>query len=218
MATIVRGTIPAAEFALYETLESVGSVEFEAERIIESGEETVMPLIWARGADDAIDAALAADPSVEHAETLADFDDETLYRMEWVTNVSLVTQIITNARAAITDAHGVDGRWYFRVMYPTRDSLAETNAFCEDSGLTFDVTAIREMDGDPVGRYGLTEQQYETLTLAVEAGYYEIPRTVSASDLADDLGISHQALSERLRRGTKALVEDTLLIGAQPDR
>jgi predicted DNA binding protein len=219
MVTIVKCEIPAEEFALRETLSTLPDVEFEVDRIVESGEDAVMPMLWARGADDeAIDAALADDPSVENAETLASFDDERLYRMEWVTDVAVVVQIITNAHATITDAHGAGGRWYFRVMYPTRESLAETNAFCEDSGLTFDVTAIREMDGDPVGRYGLTEQQYETLTLATEQGYYEIPREVSAADLADELGISHQALSERLRRGTKALVEDTLLIGAQPER
>lgn len=33
MATIVSGTIPATEFALYETLESVESVEFETEHL-----------------------------------------------------------------------------------------------------------------------------------------------------------------------------------------
>jgi len=214
MATIVRGTIPAAEFALYETLESVGSVEFEAERIIESGTETVMPLIWARGADDALDAALAEDPSVDHAETLADFDDETLYRMEWGQGVSLVCQMLANSKATIMDAYGHGGQWSLRVLYPTREDFSTTMGFCDEEGLTFDVSVIREMEGDPTGRYGLTERQYETLTKAVERGYYAIPREVTAQDLAEELGVSHQALSELLRRGHESLIEDTLLIGA----
>jgi hypothetical protein len=34
--------------------------------------------------------------------------------------------------------------------------------------------------------------------------------------LVEGLGVTHQALSERLRRGTNALVRDTLLIGDLP--
>lgn len=219
MVTIVTCEIPAHEFALRETLTTLPDMKVEVERIVESGSATVMPMLWARGADaEAVETAFADDDSVENVERLASFEDEHLYYMEWVTDVRLVLQMLTNAKATITDADGANGRWYLRVMYPSRESLGETYDFCEESELTFDVTAIREMDGDPVGRYGLTEQQYETLTLAVEEGYYEIPRDVSAAELAADLDISHQALSERLRRGTKALIEDTLLIGARPER
>ena len=215
MATIVRGTVPAAEFALYETLASVGSVEFEAERIIESGEETVMPLIWARGADsETLEAAIDTDSSVEEYSQLASFEDEHLYRMEWGEGVSLALQMLANSKATIMDAYGHGGQWSLRVLYPSRDSFSTTMDFCDEEGLTFDVTAIREMEGEPTGRYGLTERQYETLTTAVERGYYAIPREITAQDLAEELDVSHQALSELLRRGHEALIEDTLLIGA----
>lgn len=121
--------------------------------------------------------------------------------------------MLTNSIATITDAYSHEGRWSLRVLYPDRDDFAATMNFCEAEGLTFDVDVIREMDGEPTGRYGLTERQYETLTTAVERGYCAIPREI-AEELADDLGVSHQALSELLRRGHQALIEDTLLIGA----
>ncbi|EFW93068.1 DNA binding domain-containing protein [Haladaptatus paucihalophilus DX253] len=55
-----------------------------------------------------------------------------------------------------------------------------------------------------------TEQQHETLRSAMDRGYYEIPRRMTTTDLAEELGVSHQAVSERLRRGHRCLVEHGL--------
>lgn len=44
----------------------------------------------------------------------------------------------------------------------------------------------------------LTETQRETVTLAISRGYYRQPRQASISDLADELGISTPAVSQRL--------------------
>jgi predicted DNA binding protein len=218
-ACIVRGEIPAEEFALYEGLRSLPSVEFEVERIVQSGEEAAMPLMWIRNAaPEAVEKAFEDDPSVEELELLSAFEDEQLYRMQWISEVEVVLQMLTNSKATITDAYGTDGRWYLRVLYPDRESLSKTVQFAEDNGLTVDVRAIRQLDGQPAGRYGLTEAQFEALETAVEAGYYEVPRRTDQSDLADRLEISHQALSERLRRATGALIEDALLVGAAETR
>ncbi len=59
--------------------------------------------------------------------------------------------------------------------------------------------------------YGVTQAQRETLMRAVQGGYYSIPRRMSTQDLADDLGISDQAVTERLRRAIVALTENTLI-------
>jgi predicted DNA binding protein len=214
-ACIVRGEIPAEEFALSEALSSLSGVEFEVERIVQSGDEAAMPLIWIRNAEqEAVENAIEADPSVRDLTLLSAFDDELLYRMNWVSEVDLVLQMLTNSEATITDAYGTDGRWYLRILYPDRDSLAKTTQFAGDEDLTFTVTAIREMQGEPSGRFGLTNAQFEALTTALENGYYTVPRETDQSDLAGELDISHQALSERLRRATGALVEDALLVGA----
>jgi predicted DNA binding protein len=218
-ACIVRVEIPAAEFALYEALCSLPDVEFEVERIVQSGEEAAMPMMWIRNAPaEDVEAAFGEDPSIEELELLSAFEDEQLYRMQWVSEVEVVLQMLTNSKATITDAYGTDGRWYLRVLYPDRESLSKTIQFAEDNGLTIDITAIRQLDGQPAGRYGLTEAQFEALETAVEAGYYDVPRRTDQSDLADELGISHQALSERLRRATGALIEDALMVGAVETR
>ncbi|WP_254544142.1 helix-turn-helix domain-containing protein [Halomarina pelagica] len=218
MATIVTGSLPAEEFALRESLSRLSGAEFEVEQIVESGEEAVMPLLWVRGADpEAVSEAFEADPSVADPSLLVNVDGDQFYRMEWTERVQLVLQMLTDSEATVTDAYGAGETWYLRVLYPTRDSLSRTIDYCEANGLTFDVDTIRELEGEPAGRYGLTEAQYEALTVAAERGFYDVPRDVTLKELGDELGISHQALSERIRRATLALVEDTLLIGPESE-
>jgi len=107
MATIVRGTVPAGEFALSRTLDTVPNLEFEIERVVESGEETVMPLLWVRGADEQrVAEALAADPSIDEMELLAAFDTEWLYRMEWIDQVDLLLRMVDRPGGpAVADGH-----------------------------------------------------------------------------------------------------------------
>jgi hypothetical protein len=216
MVTIVRGTVPASEFALSHTLEAVPGLEFEIERIVDTGDHAVMPLLWVRGAEgDATEAveAFEEDPTVQGAELLAEFDGERLYQMEWVAHIELVLRMLTNSQAAILDAFGKGDRWKLRVMFPEREKFADTHDFCEDHGLSFDVESIRELDGDPAGRFGLTTEQFEALTTAARRGMFAVPREVTVEELAEEFDVSHQAMSERIRRATGALVEDTLLVG-----
>ncbi|MFL9708975.1 helix-turn-helix domain-containing protein, partial [Aeromonas veronii] len=77
---------------------------------------------------------------------------------------------------------------------------SEMYDFCEDNGLSLTVDAIYDLTSDDSTQYGLTDSQYTSLMRAREMGFYEVPRAISLSDLADELDVSHQALSERLRR------------------
>lgn len=218
MATIVRASIPTNEFALSSTIDSVPELEFEIERVVDTGEESVMPLLWVRGADEErVADVLDEDPSIEAIELLASFEDEWLYRMEWIDHVELLLRMITAHEATILDAYGRRDRWKLRVMYPDRDALSSINDFCNSHGLSFHVESVREMEGEPAGRYGLTTEQFEALTAATERGLFDVPRGVTIEELAEAFDISHQAMSERLRRATGALVEDTLLIGMADD-
>jgi len=218
MVTIVRGTVPAEEFALNYSLRTLPELEVECERIVRSADRAVMPLLWVRYADrDEVEAAFEEDPSVENVTCLSDLENELLYRMDWIDHVDLLLQMLTNAEATVLDAYGHDGYWKLRVLYPQREEFSATHEFCRGHGLTFEIDSIREIDGEPAGRFGLTESQYRALVLARRRGYYEVPREATLGELADELDISHQALSERLRRATGSLIEDTLLVGAMPE-
>lgn len=222
MATIVRGRVPAAEFALAETLTTLDDIELEVERVVKSGEKAVMPLLWVRrAAPDTVAAAFADDPSVQNDEQLSVFqggeETEHLYRMEWVAEIELVLQILTTPTATITQAFGEGESWFLRVFYPSRDDLTETVEYCEDNDLTFEIDSMHEMEGKPAGRYGLSELQHKALTAATEAGYYKVPREITMQELATEFDVSHQALSERIRRAVNMLVTETILVGPPAD-
>jgi len=211
MATIVWGDLPTEEFALQETFEVVPDAVFESEQVVQNGRETAMPLLWARAGDpDELDVALESDASVSEVTNLAELDGEVLYRMEWSRQVELVLQMILNSNGTVLGAYGNSDRWRLRIFYPDREELSATNDFCEARDLPFDVRRVRDMDSEPASRYGLTNEQYESLKRAWEAGYFDVPRETGIEELADELDISHQALSERLRRGHNTLVENVL--------
>lgn len=218
MAIIVRGQIPSDEFALHHALRSLPETRFRVERIVESGEEAIMPLLWARGTDwEALEAAVDEDSSVDRVQLLATFDDEFLFRVEWLDQVRILLQMLTSPGATVLDAFGRDERWRLRLLFPERQTFSETHDFCERHGLTFEIESVRELDTEPAGRYGLTTGQYRALVCAAEQGYFSVPRETTLEELADEADVSHQALSERLRRGTEALIKDALVLDEPAD-
>lgn len=57
-----------------------------------------------------------------------------------------------------------------------------------------------------VDQITLTEKQREAVQTAVEMGYYETPRSASPADLAETLGVTRSALSQRLNAVETKLV------------
>lgn len=212
MATLVNGSVPAEQFALAETFTAHPDLSFRIEKLVTSGEKSVMPLLWAQNVPTAqFEDTLEEDPTVDNVELLTEQEDESLYEMEWHNNIQLVLQMITNSKATVLDAMGESGRWNFRVLYPEREELSKTSDFCDEHGIDFDVCSIREVDRSSASRYGLTSDQRNSLVEATRRGYFSVPREVTLEELSNETGVSHQALSERIRRASEALVENTLL-------
>ena len=211
-SSVVEAELPAEEVALATTFERLPGFAARCERVVENGRAAAMPLLWASGAERSeIDDAFAADPSVEAATAVSSLDHATLYRMRWADGVDLVFEMLTDSGAAMLDLSAADGTWSFRLLYPDRESLSGAHEFCTDHGLSLDVRSVGGPDGERPGRLGLTVKQRETLIAARECGYFDIPRGTDLETLADRIGVSHQALSERLRRANEALVRGTLL-------
>ncbi|ELY64452.1 helix-turn-helix domain-containing protein [Natrinema versiforme] len=218
MSTIAELAVPAAAFALRHTLEATDDldIEIEIERVVAYDPGHVMPYVWFSGSEstlETVDDALADDPSVEAAERLTNLGDECLYRMNWVDDVTVILHLLTEERATVLDAHVEGKQWRFRVLFPEREALSRTYDFATEAGLSVEIQKIHRLEENRHDRFGLTEPQYETLVAALERGYYEIPRGMDMDGLSDELGISHQALSERLRRAHRTLVEEVIDVG-----
>lgn len=100
--------------------------------------------------------------------------------------------------------------WEVQMRFPDRDAFEAFQRQIE----TVDLSVKSIHHSEPALRandYDISEPQREILLLAIEQGYFRVPRQASLADLADTLDVSSQAASERLRRGLDSLVERTLL-------
>lgn len=217
MSTIAEFSVPAEEFPLGRTLADL-PIDIEVERVADDSDH-VIPYIWFSGSDpDALtqlDDCLETDPSVDGVELLADLGDERLYRMDWVEDATLVLYMLTEERATVLNATGERSHWQLRILFPEREGVSRTYEFATNRDRSLDVEKIHELADDRHGRDGLTDAQHETLVEALDGGYYEIPRDADMAALSDELGVSHQALSERLRRAHRVLVEDAVATASE---
>lgn len=211
MGIIAQVEIPAKAFALGETLERAPQIEFDIEQVVAHSSDHVFPFVWAIG-DDLTPLAdlFREDSDVNGFELLAELKDRQLYRMDWVAHIRLLVRILVEEEATILDAHGRDGRWMLRILFSEHDALSRTREFCEQNGIPFGVKAVYQLSEGRQRMFGLTQEQYEALVAATEHGYYDIPRTADTDALAAELGITPQALSERLRRGQRTLNRNVL--------
>ncbi|WP_254863038.1 helix-turn-helix domain-containing protein [Halovivax gelatinilyticus] len=90
------------------------------------------------------------------------------------------------------------------VMVPDRDELEAVVVALRRTGATVRLRRIAtRTDGDADQHLeleveGITEKQREAVLLAVDAGYYETPRQTDLGELAERLGVSKSAVSQRL--------------------
>lgn len=215
-ATLVTARLPADEFALAETLMSVPDLSIECASLVTAGETRPLPLLWFQTpAPEMLATALENDPTVIAADALVHTDDRHLYRMEWEPSLGWLCQLLLSSQAILQNASASERHWQVEILYPDRETLSQTSEYCEQYNLSFEIESIRTLDPDQTTQYGLTPPQYEALTVACERGYFTVPREIDLETIADELGVSHQALSERLRRGHQTLI-NTMLGGPGP--
>jgi len=70
---------------------------------------------------------------------------------------------------------------------------------------------VTEAEGEVERLRNMTSRQEECVRVAVEMGYFSIPREVNAEDVAGELGISKSSFLERLRRAEREIFEESFL-------
>ena len=215
MGTIVEAVVPADEFALQETTEALAKSTFQLERVVAQDTEHILPFMWVNNADqDDLEDALRADPTVKEFELVIDLGSKWLYQLNWTDRIETLVGTIVEEDAVLLEAESANTTWELKFLFVEREAISRVREHFESAGTTFDVQRIYDQREGSLGTRGLTKHQYRTLTLALKHGYYDIPRTTNAKGLASELDISHQALSEQLRRAHRAIVADTVHMSA----
>lgn len=212
MSVFAEFDLPASAFALEETLASLPEAVVEVERVVAT-EELLTPHFWvANVSAGAFEAATETDPSIRRLRRLDSFESATLYRAEWTENIESVVYAYTRVGGVILNATGHRDVWEVQFRFDDHDQLVAFQSHCADSGVTFQIKRLYEVSQPHTGRqYGLTEKQREALVAAWEAGLFESPAESTLDEIAAELGISQQALSQRMRNGYDALIANTLL-------
>lgn len=175
--------------------------------------ETTHYVFWAEGGDfDAFEAGLDDDPTVAEPRRLAELETRRLYRATSTEQSRTAVSVWQDLDLVMLDAKGGPDGWTFRMGVPDRETLAAFRDRHRDAGEQFDVRSVHDAtESLDDGASALTEPQREALLAAYDAGHFDLPQRASQADVAARVGVSPQALSERLKRGVRTLVEEALV-------
>lgn len=211
METVVDATIPTDQFVLEEAVERVPDVELEFLRFAVHDSGSAMPFL--RGSTskpDRLEAALRDDPCTERVSHLSSGDGRGLYAVEWTGRALRLIDGLAEALGPVLAVRGTADRWTVRILFPDRATASETfRAWC-DEDISPSLSRISDLSCRTETTGGISTTQHSAIAEAFRNDYYNVPRGTTLKELAAELEVSHQALSERLRRGHSHLVERML--------
>lgn len=218
MGVILEFSIGATDFRLGEALSGSPDVRVELERIVPTG-EMVTPFVWATGEDQAAFAAtVRSRASVNEFVELDRVGERRLYRIEWAEPPVDLIAGISGAGAVVLEAGG-DTEWSFRVRFSDQDGVSAFHEYVIEQDIPVDIdrTVTLSETSDDGRRFDLSTDQREALVLALQRGYFATPSEANLEELAEELDITRQAVSDRLRRANETVLTEALLSGTRAE-
>ncbi|WP_247729988.1 helix-turn-helix domain-containing protein [Halovivax limisalsi] len=211
MAIIVEFTLPASSFPFGRSTSGGEGNRVQLERVIPLQDGRI-PFLRVTGDDvDQFERVLRNSEVTEHVEVLTSAGDSVLYYAEWDEDAEPFLDGLAETGGTIMEAHG-DAAWSFTVRFGNHAELTQFHRFYQDEHFPVHIERVAPLD-DEIGveyGFGLTPDQRETLIMAVENGYFSVPRGTKLDEIADELEITRQAASERVRRGTETVLRQAL--------
>ncbi|GAB7017646.1 helix-turn-helix domain-containing protein [Halostagnicola bangensis] len=203
MTSIVDIKLPIDETSLGDVSDTVPTLSCEMEQVISSRNRT----LWLSGADlPVLESALDDASTVRNYQRVGSGDGRWLFDIDFDQDIVDIFEIVRSTDGTVLSASATNGSWQLRVRFVEREALRTLYDRFRSVDITPEIVRLYDPTTEMHSRYGMTNQQYETLLAAIDHGYFEIPREISMQELSDELDVSHQALSERLRRAYQALV------------
>ena len=201
---------------LMDALSRVPGTTVTLEDLYLQEHDTVRGFYWIDGAEfDVIESALDTDDTVDDIELVTDIGRRRLYRIDLSPGVDTTVPVWSSLELTIISARATQDGWTVTIRYPDRDTLRDHIESVRQLGIDYAVVRLYEEDERSAPtETQLTPAQVEALQTAYEAGYFTVPRTGSLETVASALDVSEQAVSERIRRGTAALIESSLRVSS----
>ena len=217
MSVLLEFTIDADQFRLGRVLSNGGDLHFELERIVPTTDQ-VMPFVWVAtdGDPDAdlppFEERVRDSDYVRELLALDRLEDGGLYRIEWEGDGEGLVRGLAVAEATVLEARG-NGRWTFRVRFADHAHLTDFHNVLTDHDVAIHIERTYTLSRESARRrdFGLSPEQREALVLALRRGYFATPSETNLDELAEELGVTKQAVSNRIRRGNEKILRPLLL-------
>lgn len=213
MIVVADLSVPSSAFLFPDALASQPAVELNLVELVPTGEHPI-PYCWVAGPDHAVASFAKRAESASRVESLAPLErreQRVLYRIEWEGPPGPLVEALQTNEVLVDRATGTGDGWEFRLQCPDHERLSQFRQTCVDNDVDVRVDRVYRPTSDDPDPVGLTTEQREALVLARREGYFDVPRGITLEELGTMLGISRQAVSNRLRRGTRHLVDEVVL-------
>lgn len=210
MGFVANVSIAHPDLVLMPTIQAHPDVPIQYEYSVAADGRDLCFVSVFGGQYDALEETMMADHTVTNPTRIATFENRAIYRVTVETGLEIVPHTCAAQGVFVFRMISGDDDWLIRTHMPDRDALTAFQDHCKRREIAFKIDQLYDSAANDEGTYFLTEQQHELLSMAYYAGYYEIPRAVSQDYLADKLGISTSAVSQRHRRAVAELIGATL--------
>jgi len=212
MAIEASFTIEQSDFPLSAVFEQLTDANIELDRIVPTS-DAIIPYFWIYADDtDALTTDVSEDIGVNQITIIDSVEGQMFVRVDWNLDHESVLTAIVNTDVTLLSGLGTTQQWTFEVRASEHQEISEFQAYCQEQNIPITLTQLHALSSLRSDReYDLTTGQREALILAYSQGHFDSPRNATQDDLADELGITRQAVSSRLQRGIRRLIASTLI-------
>jgi predicted DNA binding protein len=212
MSITAKVHIEHERLALVPTLNRLDNIQI---RVITQGTtdpgSTTFPFLIEYHDRDELETTLDMDATVASYELVDKTGETSIYYIEHTPETQLISTVVTQVNGFLIHTETKGNGWLVRLLLPDRSALNAIWEYSTDNDITLDIIEIySNEDAGGESSFGLTDEQREALQIAFREGYFNEPRDVSLSDVANKLDLSSTAVSGRLRRGMRNLVAATI--------
>lgn len=214
MTITTEFVIRSPSLPLVGFVESLPSRQVECEHGLCLKRDSDVFVVHIDPSDDISEEDLSALDEVVETASLGRTNGKDVYRLT-VELEDIVSEAFTPERFTAVQVEPMiltPGGWYEKKIFENYDTFNRLRTRFEEYGISTELISITQdsLSSNESPQHGLTDRQYEALTLAISRGFYETPRQVSAEELAEELEISQSSMSSLLRRGERQLLSSAL--------
>lgn len=207
MGVITVVTVENAEIELGRTLTAVDDLSLAFEKVVPTG-SSGFRYLWAyTRRQEAFYRISADDPAVEAIKKVHVEDARGVYEVALDPDRGGFLSCLRESDLAILQAHGSLPRWKFELRFQNYEAVDNFQTLCQERDISLSVERVLTDCANNSSDETLTQAQRETIELALKWGYFEVPRRTTIVELAEELGVSDQAVSARIRRAMQELAQ-----------